>query len=88
VKTVTVHEAKTQLSRYLAEVEATGEEIVIARRDKPVARLVPIVKDHKKRASLIGALSGYLSEDAVEYLMDPALDAETEKDFHRSAEEA
>ncbi|WP_419166005.1 type II toxin-antitoxin system Phd/YefM family antitoxin [Candidatus Palauibacter sp.] len=36
---VNVHEAKTQLSRLLAQVEA-GEEIVIARRGKPVARLV------------------------------------------------
>lgn len=38
MKTVNVHEAKTHLSRLLAEVEA-GEEIVIARAGKPVARL-------------------------------------------------
>ena len=37
--TVNVHEAKTNLSRLLAQVEA-GEEVVIARRGKPVARLV------------------------------------------------
>ena len=37
--TVNVHEAKTQLSRLLAQVEA-GEEVVIARNGKPVARLV------------------------------------------------
>lgn len=37
--TVNVHDAKTQLSRLLAQVEA-GEEIVIARRGRPVARLV------------------------------------------------
>ena len=36
---VNVHQAKTHLSRLLAQVEA-GEEIVIARRGKPVARLV------------------------------------------------
>ena len=36
---VNVHEAKTQLSRLLAQVEA-GEEVVIARRGRPVARLV------------------------------------------------
>ena len=36
---VDVHEAKTHLSRLLARVEA-GEEIVVARRGKPVARLV------------------------------------------------
>lgn len=37
--TVNVHQAKTQLSRLLARVEA-GEEVVIARRGEPVARLV------------------------------------------------
>lgn len=37
--TVNVHEAKTQLSRLLAQAEA-GEDVVIARRGEPVARLV------------------------------------------------
>ena len=36
---VNVHRAKTELSRLLARVEA-GEDIVIARRGEPVARLV------------------------------------------------
>ena len=36
---VNVHQAKTELSRLLARVEA-GEDVVIARRGKPVARLV------------------------------------------------
>lgn len=38
---VNIHEAKTHLSRLLARV-ATGEEIVIARAGRPIARLVPI----------------------------------------------
>ena len=37
--TVNVHEAKTNLSKLLVKVEA-GEEVVIARNGKPVARLV------------------------------------------------
>lgn len=37
---VNVHEAKTHLSRLLERAEA-GEEIVIARNGRPVARLVP-----------------------------------------------
>ncbi len=37
---VSIHEAKTHLSRLLRRV-ACGEEIVIAKGDKPVARLVP-----------------------------------------------
>ena len=40
VKQVNVHEAKTQLSRLLEEVEA-GERIVIARAGEPVAVLSP-----------------------------------------------
>ncbi len=37
---VNVHDAKTHLSRLLAQVEA-GEEVIIARRGRPVVRLVP-----------------------------------------------
>ena len=45
---VNVHEAKTHLSRLLERVEH-GEEIVIARAGKPVARLVPIEPTPGKR---------------------------------------
>lgn len=38
---VNVHEAKTHLSNLLRRV-AAGEEVVIARAGKPVARLVPV----------------------------------------------
>jgi prevent-host-death family protein len=41
MKTVNIHQAKTQLSRLLKRVEA-GEEIVLARAGKPVAKLVPM----------------------------------------------
>jgi prevent-host-death family protein len=41
MKTVNTHEAKTQLSRLLRRVSA-GEEITIANRGVPVARLVPL----------------------------------------------
>jgi prevent-host-death family protein len=40
MRKVNVHEAKTQLSRLLEEVEA-GERIVIARAGEPVAVLAP-----------------------------------------------
>lgn len=35
-----IHEAKTHLSRLVERVEA-GEEVVIARAGRPVARLIP-----------------------------------------------
>jgi len=41
MKAVNTHEAKTQLSRLLRRV-AAGEEITIANRGVPVARLVPV----------------------------------------------
>lgn len=37
-RTVNIHEAKTHLSELLAAVES-GEEVIIARRGKPVARI-------------------------------------------------
>ena len=45
---VNIHQAKTQLSRLLVQVEA-GEEVVIARNGKPVARLVRIRGRGKRR---------------------------------------
>ena len=39
--TINMHDAKTQLSDLVARAEA-GEDIVIARRNKPVVRLVPV----------------------------------------------
>ncbi|HEX2254680.1 MAG TPA: type II toxin-antitoxin system Phd/YefM family antitoxin [Thermoanaerobaculia bacterium] len=39
--TFNIHQAKTQLSKLVQRVES-GEEIVIARGGKPVARLVPL----------------------------------------------
>ena len=48
MKTVNVHEAKTNLSRLLKRV-ASGEEVVIARAGHPIARLVPIAPSTGER---------------------------------------
>jgi prevent-host-death family protein len=53
---VTVHEAKTHLSRLLERVEA-GEEIVIARGRTPVARLLPVERP-RRTGRRFGALRG------------------------------
>ena len=50
--TVNVHEAKTHLSRLLAQVEA-GQEVVIARRGAPVARLVACEPRGKRQADVL-----------------------------------
>jgi prevent-host-death family protein len=56
-----MHDAKTHLSR-LAERAAQGEEIVIARNGRPLARLVPM-EAHKPRR--IGMWKGrvHISDD-------------------------
>ncbi len=51
---ISIHAAKTHLSRLIARAEA-GEEIVIARGRKPVAKLVPIVPKPKR---VFGAMRG------------------------------
>ena len=53
--TVNIHDAKTQLSR-LVERASAGEEIVIARAGKPVARLMPLEPTGKPRTP--GLLKG------------------------------
>ncbi len=49
--TVNVHEAKTNLSKLLVRVEE-GEEVVIARSGKPVARLVSCKPKRKPQAGV------------------------------------
>ena len=49
--TVNIHEAKTHLSR-LVERVAQGEDIVIARAGRPVARLVPVPPDQPRPLGL------------------------------------
>lgn len=57
---INVHEAKAHLSEYLARVEA-GETVVIARRNKPVAKLVPAdTAPHTKPPRPIGLAKGLI----------------------------
>lgn len=51
METVNIHQAKTNLSRLLSRVEQ-GEEIVIANRGVPIAKLVPFRTSSNRRASL------------------------------------
>ena len=74
---VNVHEAKTHLSRLLNRV-AAGEEIVIAKAGKPVARLVPLSPASKTRILGLDAGLVEISADFDEALPDDVL-AEFEK---------
>ena len=55
MRTVNIHEAKTQFSR-LVDAAANGEEIVIAKAGKPAARLVPM--ERPKVVRRFGGLKG------------------------------
>jgi prevent-host-death family protein len=52
---VNIHEAKTHLSRLLERV-AMGEEVIIAKAGKPVAKLVPLENRPKNR--FLGSAKG------------------------------
>ena len=52
---VTIHAAKTHLSR-LIEAALAGEDVVIARGSTPVVRLVPVTR----QAFQVGVLAGQL----------------------------
>lgn len=49
---VNVHQAKTELSRLLVRVEA-GENVVIARRGEPVARLIACKARSKRQPDVL-----------------------------------
>ena len=71
--TVSVHEAKTHLSRLIERVLA-GEEVIVARNHQPVIRLVPAMPPAKK--PLLGALKGQVSFDLEDGFFDPLPDDE------------
>ena len=57
--TIGVRELKANASRVLAEVEKSGEEIIVTRRGKPCVKLVPIgaaQEEERTLQSLRGAL--------------------------------
>ncbi len=57
---INIHEAKTHLSR-LVDQAAAGDEIVIAKAGKPLARLVPLTQGSKRK---LGIMAGKISVPA------------------------
>lgn len=79
-KPVTVHAAKTHLSRLLKRVEK-GEEIVIARGAKPVAKLVPVTPPEATKKRVLGRYATGKPWTDEDWAAWKALDKEIEKDF-------
>ena len=59
METVNIHAAKTHLSR-LVDAAAAGQEIIIARAGRPVARLMPLSPSVDVPRRMLGALAGRL----------------------------
>jgi prevent-host-death family protein len=74
MRTINIHAAKTQLSR-LVEDAAAGEEIIIAKAGKPVARLCALAPTQPRR--VLGRLRGkiHIPDDFDDPLPDDVLDA-------------
>ena len=75
--TYTVHEAKTNLSELLRRVEA-GEEVIIARGDKPVAVLKGYDREEirRRREAAFGCLVGKFPPVSDEALFTPMTENE------------
>lgn len=71
MKTISTHEAKTHLSRYLAAVQNDGEEFIITRGKLPVARLLPLRPSHRAPRPRVGMMisePGPVPDEAVRSL--------------------
>lgn len=68
-----IHAAKTNLSRLINQAIA-GEEITIARGNRPLVKLVPL--DSKSEGRVFGALKGlgYVDDSFFDPLPDEELD--------------
>jgi prevent-host-death family protein len=78
-KTIPAGEFKAKCLKLMDEVEKTGEELVITKRGKPIAKLVPAQSAAAaKRRSLIGCMKGTVTilGDIVEPALDPGWEEE------------
>ena len=74
MQTISASTFKARCLALLDEVASTGEEIVITKRGRPVARVVPAVEP----ASLRGSVIYHVSDDELIAPIDVAWDVETE----------
>ena len=72
MQTVNIHEAKTHLSRFVDQA-AAGEEILIARAGKPVARLVALASDTDKPRTLGLGKGRFTIPEGFDHLQDEAI---------------
>ena len=90
MKQVNLYEAKTNLSRLVDEA-AKGEDIVIAKNGRPLARLTAIATAEKPEKRKFGQWAHLLTPEERQDLNSPSwwlrwkeADVEIERDFERS----
>jgi prevent-host-death family protein len=76
MRAVNIHEAKTHLSRLIARV-VRGEEIILAKAGRPVAKIVPLTPQATRRTP--GTARGKIS-------ISPDFDAPLPKDLQKQFE--
>ena len=70
---INIYAAKTQLSRLVDQVNA-GEEVVITRHGRPVARLVPAAAAKSRVPGLLEGKGYWIADDFDAPLPDDLLD--------------
>lgn len=73
MQTVNIHAAKTHFSRLVDEA-AAGDEIIIAKAGKAVAKLVPLAQHPKRRLGMLAGVAS-IPPDFDAPLPDDAIDA-------------
>lgn len=79
MKQVNLAEFKTHCSKYLAAVER-GEEVIIAKRNVPVARVVPSGSGGRRNKSKFGSMAGTVK--ILGDIVSPAFDL-SDWEMHR-----
>ena len=73
-RTVKVSEFKAKCLKLLAEVSETGEEIIVTKRGKPLARVMP--ERNAKPATLQGSMKGLIEILNVDKTLPPAWESD------------
>lgn len=60
MRTINIHEAKTQLSR-LVEEAARGDSFIIAKAGKPMVKVTALIEAEPKKPRRLGFLEGKIS---------------------------
>ena len=63
---VTIHQAKTQLSK-LIEAAVNGEEVIISKGKTPIAEIIPV----RKKKFKLGVLADVLTAEGMPDFLEP-----------------